>query len=297
MTQNWLNISATISPAQLSQLEDALFAAGAVSLEFRDAADQPILEPDPDSMPVWDQTTVTGLFPAEVDVANTISRLAAETELELSQFSSSDLPEQDWTELWRSHFRPQNIGERLWIGAQEDLASCAAERAAVIISPGLAFGSGSHPTTKLCLEWLAATDLADKTVIDYGCGSGILAIAALKLGAAKVWAVDHDPQALEATWRNARLNDCEQQLELALPQDESPFRAEVLVANILAGPLVELAPAFAELTQPAARLALSGILAEQQTLIADAYAPYFSSLQCQQEGDWLCLSGHRQAVS
>jgi ribosomal protein L11 methyltransferase len=191
-------------------------------------------------------------------------------------------------------FKPMPFGRRLWIYPW-NIEPPEDDNVVVRLDPGLAFGSGTHPTTALCLEWLDSLDLAGKRVIDFGCGSGILAIAALKLGAASAVGVDNDPQALTASADNAERNDVGDRLALFLPEDFADEPADVFVANILAGPLGDLAPTFAAAAKPGAPFAISGILQGQQDELLERYAEWFDALRVDTREDWVRISGHRRA--
>lgn len=288
----WLRItldSTSHDPEQLSALLDA---AGAVSITFEDAADQPILEPLPGETYLWPRTRVSGLFAAESDTAlifDTLRRQLGEPTL---QPIVTQVEDQDWERAWMDQFHPVRFGRRLWVCPNWHLPP-RAEDVNVMLDPGLAFGTGTHPTTALCLEWLDAHDLHEKTVIDYGCGSGILAIAAAKLGARRIWAVDYDPQALTATANNAVSNRVSEQISVHEPAALPQVRADILVANILSGPLLELAPHFARLVQPGGKLVLSGILNNQASALLEKYRVWFNMDPSISQGDWVRLSGQR----
>jgi ribosomal protein L11 methyltransferase len=202
--------------------------------------------------------------------------------------------DQDWTRAWMDLFHPMQFGRRLWIYPWNVEPPADGDAIVVRLDPGLAFGTGTHPTTALCLEWLDAQDLAGKTVIDYGCGSGVLAIAALKLGAARVVGVDNDPQALAASRDNAERNGVADRLVLVAPEAFSEAPADVLVANILAGPLEELAPRFAHGVKPGGELALSGILGGQEAKLVERYAEWFDALRVDAREDWIRIAGRRR---
>jgi ribosomal protein L11 methyltransferase len=211
------------------------------------------------------------------------------------QIRFREVADQDWTRVWMDQFQPMQFGRRLWI-YPSNIEPPTDDPDAVIVrlDPGLAFGTGTHPTTALCLQWLDAADLTGKTVVDYGCGSGVLAIAALKLGAARVLGIDNDPQASEASRDNAQRNDVADRLELFLPDEFKATPADVLVANILAGPLAELAPRFAACLKPHAPFALSGILVGQEHELLERYAEAFEDLVVATHEDWVRISGRRR---
>jgi ribosomal protein L11 methyltransferase len=277
--------------------ENALIEAGALAVTLCDAGDAPVLEPGPGETPLWPAVRVTGLFPGSGDALALVARLAAA--LPGTQWHVQGLGERAWEREWLKDFRPRRFGTRLWVAP---LDVTAPEDGVVLrLDPGLAFGTGHHDTTALCLEWLdglAGGDrLAGAVVVDYGCGSGILAIAALKLGAARAVAVDNDPQALAATTANAARNGVGERLTACAPEGLDAALggrpADVLVANILAGPLVELAPRFAAALGRGGRIALSGILAGQEARVLSACAPDFEmDAPCTRE-EWIRLQGTR----
>jgi ribosomal protein L11 methyltransferase len=277
-------------------VDEVLMVAGALSVSFVDAADDPVLEPGPGETPLWTQTVVLGLFDPAVavnDVEQTLrtqvpdgADLRIETEL---------VEDQDWVRAWLIHWEPLRFGRRLWVTPGEKRDQIPAQPDAVIMTldPGLAFGTGTHPTTALCLAWLDAQDLTGKTVIDYGCGSGILAIAALLLGAERVVCVDIDPQALTATQQNAATNGVGDKIETYLPDDFSAAPADFVLANILAGPLKALAPTLAASLVPGGRLVLAGLLDRQAEELHACYAPYLTfEPDLSQEG-WTRIAGQR----
>jgi ribosomal protein L11 methyltransferase len=293
----WLQLTLEARHCSPEQLEAALLRVGAMAVTLRDAGDQPVLEPLPGQTPMWPQTLVTGLFDADADVeviTRHLSAILGVAELPLARIES--LEERDWERSWLDDFRPMRFGERLWVCPS---GSPAPGTDAVILEldPGLAFGTGTHPTTALCLEWLERIELAGKTVIDYGCGSGILAIAALKLGATHVRGVDIDPQALLASEQNAARNGVLERLDLHNPDAMPLAQADVLVANILSGPLIDLARSLSDSVKPEGRLALSGILPDQAETVRNAFRPWVRFDDCNQRGEWLLLSAFRSSQS
>lgn len=275
-------------------ISTALEEAGAASVTFEDAVDQPILEPLPGETPLWDQLIITGLYPAEDDLTGLLLQL----ELQRSAWGITDLKlerleDRPWVREWMDNFHPMQFGERLWVyPSWREVPEEATDAVKILLDPGLAFGTGNHPTTALCLEWLDGEDLVGKTVLDYGCGSGILAIAAAKLGASAIVATDIDPQALEATQENARRNELPAgSIFTCLPEDVPSQQFDVVIANILSGPLVSLAPTILSYLKPAGRLALSGILADQGQTVAAAYEARLENLQITAQEDWLRLEG------
>jgi len=284
---SWLQLHLTVDKARAAEAEALMEELGALSVTLTDAEDEPMLEPPPGETPVWTRTRVTGLFPD--DTETTALRRQLESTLGAEVFLEP-LEDQPWERTWLDHFRPMRFGDRLWIcpSGQE----VEAEEAVVVeLDPGLAFGTGTHPTTALCLQWLDGAALEGRRVVDYGCGSGILGIAALKLGAAEVIAVDHDPQALAATRENARRNGVVERLRTLAPDEPLPGGADLLLANILANVLVELAPTLAPLLPAGGELVLSGILEEQAGEVARAYAPRFEFAPWSSLEGWVRLDG------
>ena len=286
----WIQINAVVSKDKAEALSDALMEANAASVTFEDAKDQPIFEPELGTTPIWASTKVVGLFDAEVDSAAIISFLTQMLpEVEASHYKIEQLEDKDWVRAWMDQFKPMQFGERLWIvpswceAPQPDAVN-------LMLDPGLAFGTGTHPTTSMCLSWLDGHAVAGKSMIDYGCGSGILALAAQKLGAASVCGTDIDPQAIQASQENAQRNNEHIQFDLVKDFDSSPV--DLLVANILAGPLKELAPEFNRLLKTGGTLVLSGLLSTQ----ADELVAHYAQLGIQLDHmdtleEWGLLSG------
>jgi ribosomal protein L11 methyltransferase len=291
----FLQLTLSIGAADPEPFEEALLAAGATSITLQDAADDPVLEPAPGTTPLWPRVRVTALFNMSVDAAALIASLRAELAVPLADAKFEILEDRAWEREWLKDFRPMRFGRRLWIcpGGQSVPASEHRSDACVIeLDPGLAFGTGTHATTALCLEWLDGASLAGRTIIDYGCGSGVLAIAALKLGASEAWAVDIDPQALLATRNNAERNCVGERLHVGLPT-ELPSTADILLANILAEPLLQLASTFAALLPAEGQLVLSGILRNQAAAVASRYAAWFHIASEGVRDDWVRLDGVR----
>jgi len=290
----WLQVRLAISPEQAETYEDALLEVGAVSVTFMDAEDQPIFEPELNTTPLWTHTHLLALFEADAEPASVFAHLELLTGAALPEHHAEVIEDQDWERSWMDNFHPMRFGQRLWIVPSWHAAP---EPGAVnlLLDPGLAFGTGTHPTTALCLEWLDGQDLKGQNVLDFGCGSGILAIAALLLGAEQAVGTDIDVQALEASRDNARRNGvADAQFPLYLPQDLPQVQSDVLVANILAGPLVSLAPQLTGLVKPGGLLALSGILAEQGEEVAAAYAAAFDLDPIANRDGWVRISGRRR---
>ncbi|MEP6881588.1 MAG: 50S ribosomal protein L11 methyltransferase [Dokdonella sp.] len=298
----WIELSLTLRSDVQETVETALEEVGALSVTLLDADadtsnEQAILEPGVGETPLWSLIVLTALFEADVDrngLVHVLSELLPE--LEPDQIVFRDVADQDWTRVWMDQFKPMQFGQRLWIYPWNIEPPANSDAIVVRLDPGLAFGTGTHPTTALCLEWLDQAPLEDKVVIDYGCGSGVLAIAAALLGAGQVIGVDNDPQALEASRDNAERNGVLETIVLYLPgEDPSLAGADVLVANILAGPLHELAPMFAARLKPGGALALSGILVGQHDELIERYAEWFDDLAATVREDWVRIDGRRRA--
>ena len=290
----WQQLSLETGDLDAEALSDFFSGQGAVSVTFADAADQPLYEPDPGTTPLWSSTRVTALFESNADVSPVKQRLADTFGAPvLQRLAQTTLDDQDWERVWLERFQPMRFGNHLWVCP--DGMRPPHDDAAVIIDldPGLAFGTRTHPTTALCLAWLDAHPPRDATVIDYGCGSGILAIAALKLGAAEVRAVDIDPQALWASEENAKRNQVADRLHTALPDVLPRQTCDLLLANILANPLLELAPQLAAQVRGGGDVVLSGILANQPEMVSAAYARWFDMAPPVLGDGWVCLHGIR----
>ncbi len=297
----FLELSLIVRTEQQPGAEEALDDLGALSITLRDADaetpdEQAIFEPGVGELPLWSTMTLDALFDEHADrrgLAEALGELLPW--LERDQLSFRDVADQDWERAWMDQFKPMAFGRRLWIYPWNIEPPADDDVITVRLDPGLAFGSGTHPTTALCLEWLDSLELAGKTVTDYGCGSGILAIAALKLGAAHAVGVDNDPQALTASADNATRNGVADRLALYLPHEHPDHASDVFVANILAGPLSMLAPTFAAAAKPGAPFAISGILDGQQDELMQRYAEWFDELRVDTREDWVRISGRRRS--
>lgn len=285
----WIQFICNTTQEKAEALSDALSECGAAAVTFEDDADQPIYEPDVGETPLWTATRLTALFDAETR-SEDVTKMLTNVMDEVPHFKVEAVEDKDWEREWMANFQPIQFGERLWICPSWHQPP-APEAVNILLDPGLAFGTGTHATTALCLNWLDTADLTGKYVIDYGCGSGILAIAAALLGAEKVIAVDTDPQALEATRANAKRNGVD--IEAYLPGECPDEPCDLLLANILAGPLQTLAPRFANLCKPAADIVLSGILQTQADVVSDSYKAWFAMQPATQKEDWIRLSGQR----
>jgi ribosomal protein L11 methyltransferase len=281
-----------ISAADVPKAEALLMLAGAETIALHDAADDPVFEPEPSTAPLWPNVTLRALFATDADLAPLHTLLAAifpETTALVAV-----LPESAWQRGLEQTVNARPIGTRLWLAPSED-EHLPRNRIAVRINMGLAFGTGDHPTTALCLEWLERHFRSGTTLLDYGCGSGVLALAALALGANRAFAVDNDGQALLATRANAELNGVTERLFVGLPEALPDVTVDVLAANILASPLVDLAATFAQRVRPGGRLVLSGILEAQAAGVAAAYRPYFGALEQTGRDGWIRLAARRNA--
>jgi ribosomal protein L11 methyltransferase len=287
----WLQIILDTDAQTVEPISDGLFAIGAISVTLQDAENQPLYEPPLNTTPLWKRTQIIGLFENDTDRAELQSQLQAVlAPLPLPPYQIQTLEDQEWSRVWMKDFRPMRFGERVWICPSWQTPPNP-EAVNILLDPGLAFGTGTHTTTALCLEWLdKQTDLSGKTFIDYGCGSGILAITAAKLAAAHVWAVDNDPQALLATKENAKKNHVETAISAVLPEQLPALKADGMLANILATPLIELAATFAAHLNDGAPLVLSGILKEQTDEVIAAYQPYFAITEVTERDNWMRIS-------
>jgi ribosomal protein L11 methyltransferase len=274
-------------------VEAALFEAGATAITFSDRGDEPVLEPKPDEIRLWSDTLVRALFDHSIPAAQSLGRVAQLLGAHITESAKvRAIESRDWERVWLKDWKPMRFGRRLWVCPIEAPEPEDPEAVVVRLDPGLAFGTGTHPTTALCLQMLDAMPLMDRTMIDYGCGSGILGIAALKLGAARVVAVDLDPQALIATRENAMRNGVADRLEI----QGVPPRLEAaccVFANILADPLIELEPVMAAACLPQADLFLSGLLKSQAYAVKAAYGASFAIVQVIERGDWCGIHARR----
>jgi ribosomal protein L11 methyltransferase len=283
-----------IAAADVPKAEALLTLAGAEAIVLRDAADIPVFEPEPSTAPLWPRVTLHALFTVDAELAS-LRELLAATFPEAAA-TVDELPESAWQPGLQQTVKARPIGTRLWLAPADD-ERVPDDRITVRINMGFAFGTGEHPTTALCLDWLECHVTPGSTLLDYGCGSGVLALAALALGAAKAIAVDNDNQALTATRANAELNRAGTRLVVAAPDSLRRVSVDAVVANILAGPLVELAPTFATLVRPGGWVVLSGVLEPQAARVAAAYAPYFDGIEHVARDGWVRLAGRRDAVN
>ncbi len=288
----WLQLTLDIGESDPLVFEEALLELGALSVTLEDAGDEPVLEPLPGETPLWSRVAIKALFEGETEAAPLRHRLqkaipqAPEPHFEW-------LEDRPWEREWLKDFRPMQFGRRLWV-CPAGMPPGAPDAVHVELDPGMAFGTGTHPTTAMCLKWLESRDLQDLEVIDYGCGSGILAIAALRLGAHAAVAMDIDPQALTATQENAARNKVLDRLTVTDHPLLRGRRGDLLVANILAGPLLELASRFAGMLPPEGEIAVSGLLCSQAEAVTAAYRTWFDINLTETSGEWGLLSGKRR---
>jgi ribosomal protein L11 methyltransferase len=281
-----------LAAEDVPRAEALLTLAGAETLSLRDAADAPVYEPEPNATPLWPKVVVEALFGDDVDVEHLRSVVATAFS---GEATLDVLEESVWTASLAQNIKPRPVGTRLWLASADD-ASVPDDRLVLRLHMGLAFGTGEHPTTALCLDWLERHVSSGMTVLDYGCGSGVLGLAALTLGAGFVYAVDNDSQALLATKRNAALNGLTHRLFVGAPETLPSVTVDVLAANILAGPLIGLAPTFSERLAPGGMLVLSGILERQASNVVTAYAPRFDAVEQTTRDGWVLLTARRTGV-
>lgn len=279
----------------LPRVEALLRLAGAHSLGVSDAGDAPVFEPAPGETPEWSRVTLQALFAEEADLARIVRLIAEQSACGLRAVSIAPVADDDWIDAWRATIAPLRVSDRLIVVPAED-APNELPRDRLAMHMGLAFGTGGHPTTRLCLDWLAHEIEGGETVLDFGCGSGILALAALRLGAGFALATDNDPQALAATERNARLNELAGRLWLGRPEELPEETADIVLANILAEPLIALESLFASLQREGGRIVLSGVLGRQAADVTAAYAADYGSLETFERDGWSRLTGTRRRV-
>ena len=293
----WIQISITASGENYQSIEDTLLLLGAQSVTFKDAADNPILEPQPGETPLWQEAIVTGLFDERHDIEKLRNQLAHQLGDDDLQIEISTLPDRDWTRAWMDSYEPMQFGGRLWV-CPKHVDPPQSKAINLRLDPGLAFGTGTHPTTSLCLNWLDRHVFPQSgylDVLDYGCGSGILAIAAILLGAGHADCVDIDEQALQATRDNADVNEVADRITTYKPDSLADDRRyQLVMANILSGPLTELAPTLAQHCKTAADVVLSGILCDQADAVRQAYSEFFEMQNTETQEDWVLLHGTRK---
>jgi ribosomal protein L11 methyltransferase len=295
MPGTFYEIEFPLSGLQPDAVEEALLEIGASSITFVDGGDEPVLEPKPGEITLWSDTRVRALFRQTSDAAANMGRLATRLGSHITATARiRAVEDRDWERVWLTDWKSMRFGRRLWVCPTAAEAPNDPNAVVVRLDPGLAFGTGTHPTTALCLQMLDALPLTGREVIDYGCGSGILGIAALKMGAAHVIAVDLDPQALLATRENAIRNGVSSAIEVqGVPAKLRP--ASCVVANILLGPLIELAPVLTQACEAGGDLLLSGLLKTQAYAVKAAYASDFDMVQVVGRDEWCCIRARRAA--
>jgi ribosomal protein L11 methyltransferase len=292
----WIQVSVAATDNNYQLVEDTLMSLGAQSVTFKDAADNPILEPKPGETPLWKSVVVTGLFDDRHKAEILREQIRQHLDNDRLDIEISSLPDQDWTRAWMDAFKPMQFGKRLWV-CPKHMKPPDPLAVNLRLDPGLAFGTGTHPTTSLCLHWLDAhvsPQSGCRKALDYGCGSGILAVAAIMLGAESADCVDIDEQALQATRDNAEANQVLNRISTRLPPGlEAGAEYDLVLANILSGPLTELAPTLAKHCRPGGDIVLSGILSDQAESVRSAYSGYFHMAATETLDDWVLLHGIR----
>jgi ribosomal protein L11 methyltransferase len=289
----WIQLILEVDQSSNDKAEQALLDAGALSVTLKGAEDNPVLEPAPGETPLWDKLILTGLFDADINT----SELKQSIQNELGQQPSlriEQLEDKDWVRAWMDNYHPMQFGNKLWV-CPKHLPPPDPNAVNLMLDPGLAFGTGTHPTTSLCLKWLDQAELESKTVLDFGCGSGVLAIAALILGAEHCDGTDIDPQALQASEENALANSVAEKLSVMQPEDVPEKQYDIVLANILAGPLVELAAKLAGYCKPNGDIVLSGILENQATSVLAAYSPWFNLDAPAVQEEWVRITGRKKS--
>jgi ribosomal protein L11 methyltransferase len=292
----YLSLSVELEGRDPEAAEAALFAAGAVSVTLTDAVDDAILEPAPGEVRLWPRTVLQALFPASAAGPEAILALAAALDVAADRIHAGHVADRVWEREWLKDFHAMRFGRRLWIVPTHEPLPADPGAICVRLDPGLAFGTGTHPSTALCLTWLDAHLVPGATVIDYGCGSGVLAVAAARLGAAAVHACDIDPQALIATRDNAAANDVAGRVRVHDEAATLPGEVNVVMANILAGTLVELAPRLCALLASGGQLVLAGILRQQVHEVRAGFAPWLELAVFAERDGWSALAGRRAAA-
>jgi ribosomal protein L11 methyltransferase len=287
---SYLELSFDLEGEVPEAAEAACFQGGALSVTFCDASDDPVLEPMPGEVRLWRRTRLQALFDASLADVSLIDRLAEAIGLPPERLQARAIADRVWEREWLRDFHPMRFGDRLWV-APRHVALSAPEAIVVRLDPGLAFGTGTHATTAMCLTWLDAQPLQGREVVDFGCGSGVLAIAALKLGARHAYAYDIDPQALRATRENAAENAVADRLTVCSTASQIPADRDALLANLLAEILIAQRVELARMLRPGGRWVLSGILSSQEAEVVSAFKQWSHMTRFAQRGDWVSLNG------
>lgn len=290
---SFIELSFELRALDVEAAESACFDCGASAVTFTDTRDDPVLEPAPGEFRLWPATRLQALFDGSADADILAEGVACALGIALDQIRITRIADRAWEREWLKDFHAMRFGTRLWVAPHHEPV---ADAGAVIVrlDPGLAFGTGTHPTTAICLEWLEQHLEMGSRVIDYGCGSGILAVAAVKLGARHAHAFDIDPQALTATRDNSAANTVAERVIVCESADKLPRRVDVLIANILSGPLRDLAASFAELVRPGGAVVLAGLMAHQVAEVTQAYDAWFDMSSIAKRDDWVGLAGRRR---
>lgn len=299
MSIEQIKISVACHHDQIEEVEFYFNLLDTTSIVYEDFGDDPIYEPLPGEEPLWQYVWVRGYFPAHLNPEKTIEFLTEKLKhLPGFEIHCELIENENWQEKWLEHFKPMYFGSQHNLCVHPENIPCEnhnPNQVNIVLNPGLAFGSGTHETTALCLNWLATADLKNKVITDYGCGSGILAISAIKLGASFAYAIDHDAQALIATENNMALNQIpDEKIALLQPQSRLHINCDILIANILAKPIIDLLTTFLDFIKPKGQIVLSGILQEQQDSVLQHYEPYFLFAPPIIENDWVCLVGTKK---
>ena len=294
MTKNndeYHQIEFNIAKDDLAETEKILESYQPLSISMQGFGEEKIYEPLPGEMPIWEKIRVKAMYQNIKNLSDLENEIINKTNIEiLNNKVIKAIGGKDWQEEWVQSSKPMRFGEKLWI-YPDHLIDNLEGKVCVNLNPGLAFGTGSHPTTRLCLEWLEKSNLDQKSVLDYGCGSGILGISAIKLGAKSVTAIDLDPQAVIASKNNAEKNHVQQEIEITDNNKTIEKNFNIIVANILAKPLIELAPYFYKKLNKEGAICLSGILEGQINIIKDAYLRYFNLSEMKIKDGWVMMSG------
>ncbi len=288
-----LALTLTLDGLDAERVEEACFEFGALAVTYTDQHDDPILEPAPGEFRLWPHSRLQALYPFETSPEELVAGLSHVLRVEPARLNVETLADRVWEREWLRDFHPMCFGKRLWVAPHH--ANVHTRDAIVVrLDPGLAFGTGTHATTAMCLAWLDEHASEGQVAIDYGCGSGVLGVAAAKLGAREVHAFDIDPQALTATRDNATANGVADRVRVVERDAELPVNADIVLANILCGPLCDLAPRFAALTRPGGRIVLAGLLNSQSDEVTRAHAPWFDVATFASRDGWTALTGTRR---